>query len=117
MQLLEHLKSISARLVSDIRDVECSVDALLHDTNVLSTTAKTEFHRFNLLANQQFIENVRKSYPLYFSDAMSSDSFSPYCTRRSAYTTRMSACSRRRAMWRRPRLQPPKSWPKHTPIR
>lgn len=37
------------------------VDGLLHDTNLLRTTIRAEFHRFHLLSNQQFIESVRNA--------------------------------------------------------
>lgn len=42
------------------------VDGLLHDTSLLHTTIRTEFHRFHLLSNQQFIESVRRA-PLALS--------------------------------------------------
>jgi hypothetical protein len=67
-KLLSYLKSFSEALMKKTKDVEQQVESLVYEVKTTDICVHNSFNRFVMLANTQFIENVRALLPSYLSD-------------------------------------------------
>ena len=59
VQLFNYLKQFSSNLVAKTKEVEGAVDTLVTATKAADVKLHNTFNEFLLLANSQYIENVR----------------------------------------------------------
>jgi hypothetical protein len=71
--LLLVLEEISNKLKSQMRDVEVSVDDLLHETHACHVGVRNTLTRFSMLSNKQFVENRYSAHPSSSSCSSSID--------------------------------------------
>jgi hypothetical protein len=100
VQLFNYLKHFSSNLVAKTKEVEGAVDTLVTATKAADVKLHNTFNEFLLLANSQYIENVRTALLLSRSRSLRASprtrvAFAPMCaSQRSVCTTPRRKCTR-----------------------